>query len=72
MNRYLVPYLREFSIWRYGPRHDLIDGHYVDDGWYPDRFGQWEFRTEADAEAAANRTAVLRSVRSRPTIPNTP
>lgn len=37
----LTPYLRLFPIWRYGPRYDRLDGHYVDDGWSPDWYGVW-------------------------------
>lgn len=39
--RYLVPYVRLFPIWRYGPIYDF-DGYYVRHGWKPDRYGTWE------------------------------
>lgn len=37
--RQLVPYLRLFPIWHYGPIYSLLDGRYVRHGWKPDRFG---------------------------------
>jgi hypothetical protein len=40
--RYLEPYLRPFPVWRYGPICDKLDGRYLRDGWYPDRFGARE------------------------------
>jgi hypothetical protein len=40
--RAIVPYLRLFPIWRYGPIYDRLDGRYLRDGWYPDRFGRRE------------------------------
>lgn len=42
--RYLVPYLRPFPIWKYGPIYDALDGRYLRDGWYPERFGQREVK----------------------------
>lgn len=42
--RYLVPYVRAFPIWRYGP---LSSGG---QGWWPDRYGTIEIaREEAEA-----------------------
>jgi hypothetical protein len=43
--RYLLPYVRLFPIWRHGARYDM-DGRYVDDGWYPESYGQWEITRE--------------------------
>jgi hypothetical protein len=40
--RALVPFLREVPIWRFGPIYDRISGEYVRDGWYQDRYGEWE------------------------------
>ena len=53
--RYLVPYVRLFPIWRFGPIYSLLDGHYVRDGWKPDRYGQWEFSDPSKAAAARAR-----------------
>lgn len=48
---YRVPYLRLFPIWRYGLRYvDLLSAR-AEEGWYPDRFGHWEFPTREEAEA---------------------
>jgi len=47
--RYLVPYLRPFPIWRYGERYSRFDGTKIDDGWYPDVYGQREV-SRAEAE----------------------
>lgn len=38
----LTPYLRIFPIWKHGPIYDPIDGRYVRDGWYPERYGTWK------------------------------
>ena len=36
--RYIYPVLRPFPVWRYGPRYSLLDGRYIGDGWYADKF----------------------------------
>jgi hypothetical protein len=46
--RYHVPYLRLFPIWRHGPRYALT-GEPLGEGWYPERYGQWTFPSEAEA-----------------------
>jgi hypothetical protein len=50
--RYLVPYVRLFPIWRYGPIYGRLDGLYVRDGWHPDWYGEWEFSSREEALTA--------------------
>jgi hypothetical protein len=52
---YVVPYHRVFPIWTFGPIYDAIDGRYVRDGWYPERYGEWRFKTPEEAEAVLSR-----------------
>ena len=54
---YRVPYLRPFPIWRYGPRYVELGSARTEDGWYPDRFGYWEFDTLEEAQAAHAKAA---------------
>jgi hypothetical protein len=47
--RYLRPYVRLFPIWRHGARYGRLDGRRIADGWYPERYGEWEVsRDEAE------------------------
>jgi hypothetical protein len=48
--RYYVPYVRPFRLLKWGPRHDIVDGTYVDDGWYVDRYGKREITREQAEE----------------------
>lgn len=44
--RYLIPYVRPFPIWRFGPL-------YRGEGWYPDHYGTIEVpREQAKPKAA--------------------
>jgi hypothetical protein len=55
--RYLVPYVRLFPIWRYGPIYSKLDGRYVRHGWRPDCYGTWEIsREEAEASITSDPT----------------
>jgi hypothetical protein len=49
--------MRLFPIWRYGPIYSKLDGRYVRDGWYPDRYGTWTFDTPEEAQAHIERSS---------------
>ena len=52
--RYLVPYVRPFTLWKFGPRYNLF-GEYVDEGWYVDKYGQHEITRDQALNLAGNR-----------------
>ena len=51
--RRLVPYLRLFPIWRFGPLYDRLDGRRVGVGWSPDWFGTWEVEDDTEPSGGA-------------------
>lgn len=36
--RQVYPVLSPFPVWRYGALYDFLDGHYIGEGWWPDRY----------------------------------
>jgi hypothetical protein len=44
--RLVYPVLLPFPIWRFGPLYGRLDGRYIGDGWWPDRYGIREVKRD--------------------------